>query len=72
MLISVGGVVGKGPDRRLDWRPACEGGACVEFAATDDTVILRTSTNPEATITMTRPEWWAFLTEAKNGRFDEL
>jgi hypothetical protein len=64
--------VGDGPDRRLEWLRACEGGTCVEFAVTNDTIILRTSTNPEATITMTLPEWRAFLTEAKNGRFDEL
>jgi|HubBroStandDraft_6_1064221.scaffolds.fasta_scaffold1479519_2 hypothetical protein len=67
-----GGVVGDGPDRMLEWRPTCEGGACVEFAVTDGAIILRISTNPEATITMTLPEWRAFLTEAKNGRFDEL
>jgi hypothetical protein len=67
-----GSLVSEGPDRRLDWRLACEGGQCVELAVTEDSIILRTSTNPEATITMTHPEWWAFLAEAKNGRFDEL
>ena len=46
-----GGVVGDGPDRMLEWRPTCEGGACVEFAVTDGAIILRISTNPEATIT---------------------
>jgi hypothetical protein len=70
--IAVGGVVGDGPDDMLEWRSACESGACVEVASVDEIVIMRVSTATSTTVTMTRTEWEAFIDAAKDGRLDDV
>jgi len=59
----------------LVWqRPvSCEGGACVEVAATGDAVLLRSSSSPDAVpVTLNRDEWRVFLAGAKDGAFDHV
>jgi predicted secreted Zn-dependent protease len=52
---------------------SCEGGACVEVAATGDAVLLRSSANPDGTpVTLSRDEWRAFLTGVREGDFDRV
>jgi hypothetical protein len=49
----------------------CEGGACVEVAASGDTVLVRTSTDLDATpVALSCEEWWGFLADVKQGAFD--
>lgn len=72
VLIFVGGVVAGSSADEFIWFGACDGGACVEFSATEETVAMRSSTNPSAVVTMTRTEWQAFLAGAKDGNFDDL
>ena len=51
----------------------CEGGACVEIAAVDDAIMIRSSLNLETTpITLTRKEWEEFLFGVKEGAFDHI
>jgi hypothetical protein len=50
----------------------CDGGACIEVAGFNEAIIMRTSANPDATLTMSRDEWREFLAGAKAGLFDEL
>ena len=69
----VGGVVGQKPaPDQLTWHRRCENGACVEIAVQGEAVMVRSSTAPEAMITLTRAEWREFLTEARQGLFDSL
>ena len=66
-----GGVVGQEPPAdQPTWHRSCEGGACIEAAATGENVILRSSVAPEAILTFTRSEWQEFLAGAKLGQFD--
>lgn len=64
--------MGDGPDGKLNWHTACDIETCLQVAATDNAVIIRSSVNPGATVTLTRSEWQTFLTGAKDGLFDEL
>jgi hypothetical protein len=50
----------------------CDSGACVEIAALDEAVLVRSSLAPGLTLTVTRPEWQEFLAGAKEGLFDHL
>jgi hypothetical protein len=58
----------------LVWhRYKCESGACVEVAPTGDTVLLRSSSSPDAApVTLSRDEWRQFLAGAKEGAFDHV
>ncbi|GID96205.1 DUF397 domain-containing protein [Amorphoplanes digitatis] len=59
----------------LTWRSAtaCNGGNCVQVAATDDGVAVRDSKNPDGGVQLyTASEWRSFLAGAKNGEFDDL
>lgn len=63
------------PANELAWRRGrhCDGGACVEAAARDDTVIVRSSLDPDGTaLTLSRREWGEFLAAAKAGHFDAV
>ena len=63
------------PADELAWHRGrqCDGGACVEAAARDDTVIVRSSLDPDgAALTLSRDEWRAFLLAAKAGQFDAV
>jgi hypothetical protein len=44
----------------------------VEIAVQGEAVMVRSSTAPEATLTLTRAEWQEFLSGAKEGLFDRL
>jgi hypothetical protein len=64
-------------DRRgeLVWHRSktCEGGACAEVAATDDSVMIQSAAHPEAAqVTLSHAEWDEFLTALKEGKFDHL
>jgi hypothetical protein len=72
VAIAVGGVVGDRLDDKLQWRSACESGACVQVASVDEIVVMRVSTATSTTITMTRTEWEAFIDAAKNGHLDDV
>jgi predicted secreted Zn-dependent protease len=63
-----------GSSGELVWyRARCDGGACVEVAATSDAVIFRSSVNPDdALVTMSRAEWEEFLAGVKEGAFDHV
>lgn len=63
-----------GSSDQLVWhRYKCEGGACVEVAATGDGILLRSSSNPESKpVTLSRDEWHHFLAGAKEGAFDHV
>ena len=45
---------------------------CVELAATDDGIEMRSSEHPETVIAHTAAEFAVFLDAAKNGEFDHL
>ena len=72
MLNLVGGVVVGGPDGEATWYSSCEGGACMQITATSDEVIMRSSSAPNSTLTVTRAEWQNFLAGAKDGEFDGI
>jgi hypothetical protein len=62
-----------GPPGEPTWqRVSCEGGACLEFAASDEAVLVRSSTNPDTVVQMSRDEWRQFLVSAKGGLLDSL
>jgi Domain of unknown function (DUF397) len=57
------------------WRrvTTCEGGACVEVARIGDTIMVRSSRNPDAPpAALSSDEWAEFLAEAKRGTLDHL
>jgi hypothetical protein len=71
--IPIGGVVGQAPTAdQATWHRRCDTGACVEIAVQGEAVMVRSSTAPEATLTLTRTEWQEFLAGAKQGLFDGL
>lgn len=50
---------------------ACESGACVEVAITDNAVMVRNSANPDDMLaTKSHSEWQEFLAAVKDGNFD--
>lgn len=62
-----------GPAGELTWqRVSCEGGACLEVAASNEVVMMRTSMAPDTIVRLSRDEWRQFLTSAKDGLFDRL
>lgn len=73
--ITGGVLVAGGLAGGLEWhkgRP-CESGACIEAAAVDDAVMIRSTANPGRTpLTMSRDEWREFLAGVKDGLFDGL
>ncbi len=65
--------MGQEPDAdRTIWHGRCDSGACVEVAVKGEAVMVRSSTTPEITLTLTRAEWREFLAGAKQGQFDRL
>lgn len=66
--------LGHEPAGELTWCKGnpCESGACVEVAARNEDVLLRSSVAPEVIVTLSRAEWRTFLTGAKEGWFDHL
>jgi predicted secreted Zn-dependent protease len=49
----------------------CESHACVEVAATPDSILVRNSTDPDGrTLRFTRAEWVAFLGGVRDGDFN--
>lgn len=71
--VPLGELMTDGSMSQLVWqRPvSCEGGACVEVAATGDAVLLRSSSSPGAVpVTLSRDEWREFLAGAKDGAYD--
>jgi hypothetical protein len=58
----------------LEWQKSkpCDAGNCVEIAATDEHVLVRSSESPDARITLTRGEWADFLASAREGLLDRF
>lgn len=73
--ITGGVLVASGLAGELEWhkgRP-CESGACVEAAAVDDAVMIRSTAHPDdPPLTMSRDEWGEFIAGVKDGLFDGL
>lgn len=61
-----------GSSGELVWyRARCDSGACVEVAATGDTVVVRSSAKRgRAPVELSRDEWQTFLAGVKEGAFD--
>jgi predicted secreted Zn-dependent protease len=59
----------------LTWRTArnCNGGACVQVAATNHGILLGSSRQPTGPVLSYTPdEWHEFVAGIKKGDFDEL
>jgi predicted secreted Zn-dependent protease len=59
----------------LSWRVArrCNGGACVQVAATSDGILIGSSLQPEGPVIACSPaEWAAFVEGIRQGDFDDL
>ena len=57
------------------WRrsTACESGACVEVAATDEAVMIRNPEIPDdVPVTLSHAEWQGLLGAMKDGVFDRI
>jgi hypothetical protein len=61
--------------KSLIWRTAlsCDGGACVEVAADQNSILIRNSRQPSGPlIEYTPEEWHEFVSGIKKGDFDDL
>jgi hypothetical protein len=61
--------------KRLTWRTAlsCNGGACVQVAANDNSILIGNSRRPgDPVVEYTPHEWHEFVAGIKNGDFDDL
>jgi len=58
----------------LVWCRCCEGGACMEVAASEDgeRVLIRTTKDPGTIVDLSRDEWNGFLAGVKQGAFDQV
>ncbi len=59
----------------LTWRTAlsCDGGACVEVAADQNSILMRNSRRPDGPLVEYTPEeWHEFVSGVKKGDFDDL
>lgn len=57
------------------WRTGgrCDGGQCVEIGAMGESVLVRSSADPDGKfVTLSRDEWQAFVAGVKDGAFDSL
>jgi Domain of unknown function (DUF397) len=51
----------------------CDSGACVEIGTLGESVLIRSSADPDGScITLSRREWQVFITDVKDGDFDVL
>ena len=64
---------------RADGEPAwhvarhCDNGACVEIGTLGESVLVRSSADPDGEcVTFSRGEWRAFVAGVKDGDFDNL
>jgi hypothetical protein len=62
------------PNAQAVWRRprACATSECVEVAALDGEVAVRSSRSPDVVLTFTKTEWREFLRGAKAGDFDDV
>jgi hypothetical protein len=61
--------------KRLTWRTAlsCDGGACVQVAADQQTILIGSSRQPGGPVLNFDPnEWHEFVAGIKKGDFDDL
>jgi predicted secreted Zn-dependent protease len=61
--------------KRLTWRTAlsCNGGACVQVAAKENSVLIGNSRRPRSRVLEYSPdEWHEFVAGIKKGDFDDL
>lgn len=51
----------------------CEGGQCVEIGTLGESVLVRSSTDPDGLyVTLSRLDWQEFVIRVKDGDFDGL
>jgi Domain of unknown function (DUF397) len=51
----------------------CDTGSCVEIGTLGESVLVRSSTDPDgARVRLSRAEWQVFVAGVKNGDFDGL
>jgi predicted secreted Zn-dependent protease len=68
-------VMGDKSSGELTWHAArrCETGACVEIGTRGESVLIRSSADPEGPyVTLSRDEWQVFVAGVKDGDFDSL
>jgi predicted secreted Zn-dependent protease len=61
--------------QRLAWRTAlsCDGGACVQVAAEQHSILIGNSRQPDGPVLEYTPdEWHEFVAGIKKGDFDDL
>jgi hypothetical protein len=52
---------------------SCDGGACVQIGIMGESVLIRSSVDPDRVhITLSRDEWLEFLMGVKGGDFDGI
>lgn len=64
---------GGGECVEVGWhRAPCDAGTCVEVntVGVQDTVLVRSSTDPHTVVSFTRDEWRVFIDGVKGGEFD--
>jgi hypothetical protein len=66
--------VDREPAGELKWQKgrSCDMGQCVEIAADGKEVLVRSSVSPHVLLALSRGEWRDFLTDAKEGLFDQV
>jgi hypothetical protein len=65
-------VAGREPE--VAWRKSaeCGNGECVEVAASNDSVLIRNSQQPDKVLAFTAAEWAVFARGMRLGEFDDL
>jgi hypothetical protein len=54
-------------------RNGCDGGQCVEIGTRGESVLIRSSADPDGKhVTLSRDEWRVFVAGVKEGDFDSL
>lgn len=58
----------------VGWRKSsfCQNGECVEVAAEDGEILLRSTRSPDAPLRLTAAEWQAFVKGVQLGEFESL
>jgi hypothetical protein len=60
-------------NKKLTWYTACEGGACVQVAVDNHSILIGNSRRPDGPVLEYTPdEWHEFVGGIKKGAFDHL
>ena len=72
---TVGMVMGGKSAHEPTWHTGgrCDGGACVEVGALGESVLIRSSADPDGGyVTLSRAEWQVFVAGIRDGDFDSV